>query len=265
MPENEHQKVHQIWEANQDLRDNKLAPAILVPLEERGGVNTPGPWENIVAIAFGRSLETFEAIQLLCSHEREGRFWNDGFILTRTHYETFLTLEWIALDPDTRSQVFGDELPLKMAHKLDLLGEKEAEVQAEKKMEIIEARDEVLKRHSRGPGTLQLMPKVKRIVDDLSDPLKGIYPRLLWEYEFYYRDVSGFTHPSGWGAALSISNPGEPVETVQARTEIGHKAMLCNGGWFFRILDRFNKVFEVVPHQTLSEWHREWDLKSGDL
>lgn len=250
--------INRIWRANQDLWENKLLPTLLVPLEEKGGVNAGCQWQKIVAAGFGRSLQTFEAVQLLCAPDRPRRLWTEAFILTRAHYENFITLEWIAQEPEDRAQLLIDEFPLKMAHMLEMLGKKKEQVNQERRKEITDAAEEVRKRRSLGPGRLHLLPKLQQRVRDLSEPLMKTYPNLEWEYEAYYRDVSGFAHASGWGVALSISNPGEGVENVEPRLETGHNAVLNNGGWFFRILDLWNRVFNVLPREKLVEWHTDW-------
>ena len=183
------ESIKRIWEANEDFWNQKLIPFILEPLEHNGGLHTNGLWEHVLATAFGRSVKTFEAIQHLCNPSLTRRLWDDAFVLTRSHYETFITFEWIAREPETRSDLFFGEYSLKMAYFLDQLGEERDDVRPERREEILRERDEVLDRHKRRPGTLQLMPSLKDRVQSLAEPLKETVPNLEWEYEFYYRDV----------------------------------------------------------------------------
>jgi hypothetical protein len=255
--------IKRIWEANEYLWSQKIVPCILEPLERKGGLDTKVLWEHILATAFGRSLKTFESIQRLCDPALPRRLWDDAFVLTRSPYEIFVTLEWIAREPDARSEQFYDEYSLKLAHFLDLLGTERDDVSPERREEIYREREEVIKRHSRGPGTLRLLPTLEERVKDLAEPLKGKVPNLIWEYDFYYRDVSGFAHPSGWGIALSLSNPKDSVPIVEPSSRVGYFAVLLNGNWFFRILKCWNTTFKVVPDETIEQWHREWVIKSG--
>lgn len=82
-----------VWQANECLWKDKLNPLLLAPLEEEGGIRWTGTWEHVLAIAFGRSLKTFEAVQLLSDPRRPRYLWDDAFVLTRSLYETFVTLE----------------------------------------------------------------------------------------------------------------------------------------------------------------------------
>lgn len=257
------ESIKRIWEANEELWHGKVIPSILEPLERKGGLDTNGLWEHVLATAFGRTQRTFESVQLLCNPALPRRLWEDAFILTRSHYETFVTLEWMAVKPEPRSQLLVDEYVLKMAHFLDVLGKGAGDVRPEKRLEIYREREEALKRHSRGPGTLSLMPPLNQRVGDLVEPLKRTVPNLMWEYDFYYRDVSGFAHPSGWGIVLSLSGREDSVPTVEASPRVGHNAVMLNGGWFFRILRCWNRTFKVVPDEAIDTWHKEWMLKSG--
>jgi hypothetical protein len=255
--------IRRIWEANEVLWNQRVIPLILEPLEKKGGLSTSGLWNHILATAFGRSQKTFESIQILCSPSLPRRYWDDAFVLTRSHYETFITMEWIAQDPDPRSQLFWDEYALKQAHFLEALGMDRDDVRRERRDEIIRERDEALKRHGRRPGTLQLLPSLQERVRSLAEPLKKTVPNLEWEYEFYYRDVSGFAHPSGWGTALSLTNSEDSVPTVECSPRVGYNAVMLNGGWFFRILRCWNRRFRIVSEDTVDECHREWIERSG--
>jgi hypothetical protein len=257
--------IKRIWEANENLWHGKIVPCILELLERKGGLDTNGLWEHVLATAFGRTQKTFESIQLLCNPALPRRLWDDAFILTRSHYETFVTLEWIAIDPESRSQLLVDEYAIKAAHFLDALGSDGQDVRPERWEEIYKDRDEALKRHSRNPGTLSFMPSLKQRVEALIEPLKRTVPNLNWEYGFYYRDVSGFSHPSGWGIVQSLSSVEGSIPTVEASPRIGYNAVMLNGGWFFRILRCWNRTFKVVADDTIDIWHREWMAKSGLL
>jgi len=257
------ESIRRIWKANEDFWNQKLLPCILEPLEHKGGLDTNGLWEHVLAIGFGRSVKTFESIQHLCNPSLARRLWDDAFVLTRSHYETFVTLEWIAREPEIRSNLFYDEYFLKMAHFLDQLDTERDDVRPERREAIFRERDEVLDRHNRGRGTLQLLPSLQDRVQSLVEPLKGIIPNLEWEYEFYYRDVSGFAHPSGWGTALSLVNSVDSTPTVECSPRTGYNAVSLNGAWFFRILRCWNRTFLPVSNETIETWHREWVLASG--
>lgn len=255
--------IKRIWETNEDLWNKKIIPLLLDPLEQKGGVDTNGQWEHILVTTFGNSLKTFESIQLLCNPSLPRLFWEDAFILTRRHFETFITMEWIAQDSPKRSILFMDEYFLKSAHLIDLMDEHSQEVLPEKRKEIYRNRDEVLKRYSRGVGTLSLLPTLKERVESLTEPLRSREPNLEWEYQFYYRDVSGFAHPSGWGIAQSISNPNGTVPVVEPPNRIGFNAVYLNGAWFFRLLKCWNRTFKEVSDETVEEWHQQWQINSG--
>jgi len=260
---NQDEAIKRIWSANEDLWNHKIVSCILEPLEHKGGLNTKGPWEHVLATAFGRSLKTFEAIQLLCNPSLPRKLWDDAFVLTRSHYETFVTLEWTAVDPEARSSLLLDEYSLKMAHFLDLLGKDREDVNVERREEIYKERDSVLKRYSRGAGTQGLLPSLEKRVESLAESMKSTVPNLVWEYQFYYRDVSGFAHPSGWGITLSLSNSDGDVPVVDPSSRIGYNAVMLNGGWFFRIVRCWNRTFKVVAEDAIDKWHREWIIKSG--
>ena len=255
--------IKRIWEANDVLWNRRVIPLILEPLEKNGGLDTNGLWDHVLATAFGRSQKTFESIQLLCDPALPRRFWDDAFVLTRSHYENFVTMEWIAQDPGSRSQLFWDEYALKQAHFLEALGADRDDVRRERREEIIRDRDEALKRHGRRSGTLQLLPSLQERVRSLAEPLKNIFPNLEREYELYYRDVSGFAHPSGWGTALSLTESEDSIPTVECSPRVGYNAVILNGDWIFRILRCWNKRFQIVSEETVNEWHREWVERSG--
>ena len=256
--------IKRFWEANEDLWNQKILPVVLDPLEKKGGLDTTGAWESILATAFGNSLKTFESIQMLCNPSLPRLLWEDAFILTRRHFETFITLEWIAQDAPKRAILFLDEYWLKSAHLLDLLDENEESISAEKRQEIYNQRDEVLKKHLKGRGTLNLLPKLWKRIDSLKEPLKTREPNLVWEYDFYYRDVSGFVHPSGWGSINSLSYAEGPVPVVEPQYRIGLNAVLLNGSGLFRIMKCWNRTFKVLLEETLDKWHKLWMTNSGN-
>jgi len=255
--------IARVWAANEELWNTRIIPEVLVPLEKEDGLYTSGAWQHIAAIAFGRTQKTFESIQLLADPKRIRRLWDDAFILTRVHYETFVTLEWIRLDQEVRAQLVLDEFSLKQAHFIELLGEDGEGARTERREEILRERDEILRRYGRGPGTLHLLPKLEERVRAIATPLKEEHPNLEWEYDFYYRDVSGFAHPSGWGLVLSLSGDPDEVPMVEASVRNGYNAVFCNGGWFFRILRCWNAVFKRVPEDIVKNWEKEWAVKAG--
>lgn len=260
----QNEAIKKIWQANEDLWNKKVLPDILDPLEKKGGLDTPGEWEHILATAFGNSLKTVESIQILCNPSLSRLLWEDAFILTRRHYETFITLEWIAQDSSKRAHLFLDEYWLKSAHLLDLLDENyEESLSVEKRQGVYKQRDEVLKRHSKGPGTLKLLPTLEKRVHCLKELLKTREVNLIWEYDFYYRDVSGFAHPSGWGSKNSLSYTEGPVPVVEPQNRIGLNAVLLNGSGIFRIMKCWNRTFKVLLEETLEQWHKLWMTQSG--
>lgn len=255
--------IRQVWDANEELWNTRIIPEILVPLETGGGLDTSGPWHHVAAIAFGRTVKTFEAIQLLAHPERPQRLWDEAFVLTRLHYENFVTLEWIRLDPEPRAQLVLDEFALKQAHFMESLGEDREGIALERSKEILQERDKVLSHYAKRPGTLHLLPKLEERVRAIATPLKEQYPHLEWEYNFYYRDVSGFAHPSGWGVVLSLSGNPDEVPMVEASVRNGYNAVFCNGGWLFRILKCWNAVFNRVLGDRVKEWEKEWAVRAG--
>lgn len=244
-----------VWQANEWLWNDKLVPLLLDPLEEEGGICWTGTCEHVLTIAFGRSLKTFEAVQLLSDPRRPRYLWDDAFVLTRSLYETFVTLEWARVSPD-RAQMVLDEFTLKLAHFAQHLHE---DLGPEQILKIFADRDAVLRRHERGPGTLRLLPHIEHRVGTIAETLKETYPNLKWEYEFYYRDVSGFAHMSGWGLVLSMSG-----EAVQASPRTGYNAVLCNSLWLFRILNCWNRTFRRIADDTLNDWLTEWTARADE-
>jgi len=248
--------VRRFWVANELLRHEKVAP-VLDTVNKGGGVSAKSVWDYIVSFAFGRSWETFQAIQTLCNPDQKPNFWADGFILTRPLFETFVTLEWIAADTIPRAELFRDEYILKEAYLFEHLEEQQERVRPEKQQEIQRLKAEVLTRHNRGPGTLSLVPSMEQRVRDIAGPLEDIYPNLSWEYEVYYRDVSGFAHPSAWGTMSFIRSTATPLR-AESTPEIGRKAVFCNGEWFLRVINRWNAVFQVCSREQISSWHAQW-------
>lgn len=257
------EEIKRIWKANEDVWNQKIMPLVLDPLEKKGGLGTTGPWEHVLATAFGNSLKTFESIQLLCNPSLPRLLWEDAFILTRRHYENFITLEWIAQDSPIRLTLFLDEVLLKRAHFLDLLDKSDEALRPKSSEEIYKEKEKVLKRHSRGTGTLRLMPTIEERVRSLIDPLKSREPNLEWEYKFYYRDVSGFAHLSSWGITNSLQYFEGSVSFVEPQNRIGLNAVLLNGSGLFRIMKCWNRTFKVLSEETLEQWHRLWMTRSG--
>lgn len=247
-------KMELVWRANECLWNDKLSPLLLAPLEKEGGIHCTRTWEKVLAIAFGRSLETFEAVQLLSDPRRPRYLWDDAFVLTRSLYETFVTLEWARISPD-RAQMVLDEFTLKLADFVQHL--RKDRLNLEQILEIFADRDAVLRRHRRNPGTHSLLPSFKRRVKTIAEPLKKTHSNLEWEYESYYRDVSGFAHMSGWGLVLSMSG-----KTVQPSSRTGYNAVLCNSLWLFRILNCWNRTFRRIADDTLNDWLTEWATRA---
>jgi hypothetical protein len=154
-------------------------------------------------------------------------------------------------------ELFVDEYILKEAHVLDHLEEQQERVRPERQEEILRLRAEVLQRHGRGTGALHLLPPIETQAREIAPALKEIYPNILWEYDVYYRDVSGFSHPSAWGTMSFLRKESDPI-LVESTPEVGRKAVLCNGDWFLRITNRWNAVFEVLPRETVTEWQADW-------
>ena len=260
------EEIRLIWRNNEELWRTRIEPEILIPLEKVGGVGTPGTWENIVATAFGRSLQTFESVQMLSNPSNPRRLWTDAFILTRIHFETFVTIEWLSVgDHEARVACFEDEYPLKMAYLLDQLGELREQVQREKREQIYRNRDEVLSRHGRSQGTLNLTPSLADKVREVARELPQRHQHLLSQYQNYYRDVSGFAHPSAWGLVGSLSDIAPEIQSVEPPLRVGYLAVFCNGGWFLKVLDCWNRVFKKVPAEKVDNWFKEWVLKSGSV
>lgn len=251
-------KVDRLWKHNESLWKDKLEPKILIPLENAGGVDTSGIWHHILSAAFGRTLETFQAVQRLCAPTQQRQFWADAFVLTRQHFEALVTLEWIAQDPAVRSQTFLDELALKEARILETLGDKAIEVSEHKRDRILKECANVEKRHGVGPGRSSLLPRVKAMVDQLAAPLSNKYPHLKWEYDMYYRDVSGFAHPSAWGLMQTITGSEAETLKIESTLQVGEKALLWNGGWFLRLVRVFNDEFKIIPEAEVIQWQEEW-------
>ena len=255
--------VTEVWAANDGLWQRKIRP-LLATLNERGTIVPRSDWQRIVAVAFGRSLDTFQAVQLLCHPERQATFWVSGLVLTRSNFETFATLEWIAQDTEARVQLFLDEEVLSTAHFLRQVPEEHRDlVRPGSQGEIFRREAEVLQRHQCGPGRLRLLRSIEERLRSIADALAETYPDLVWEYEVYYRDVSGFAHPSAWGL-MSFLEPQEGPIRLESPPDVGRRALVSNGEWLFRVLNRWNTVFEVLPAPTLTEWHTEWSAAIRD-
>ena len=65
--------IERVWTANEELWNTRIIREVLDPLEKEGGLGTPGAWQRIVTIPFGRTQKTFEAIQLLADPKRARR------------------------------------------------------------------------------------------------------------------------------------------------------------------------------------------------
>lgn len=248
----------EIWAANDELWQRKIRP-LLATLNERGSIVPRNKWQKIVAVAFSRSLEIFQAVQLLCHPDCENAFWVSGLVLTRSNFETFTTLEWIGQDTEARVQLFLDEEVLSTAHFLRQVPEEHRYyVRPESQEEIFRREAEVLQRYECGPGRLRLLPSVGKRLRTIAEALAPTYADLLWEYEVYYRDVSGFVHPSAWGL-ISFLEPEDGPIRLESPPDIGRRALVCNGEWFFRVLNRWNTVFEALPPAPLTEWYTEWE------
>jgi hypothetical protein len=248
-------RIALVWQANEWLWNDKIVPQLLAPLEKEGGIRWTGTWEHVLVIAFGRSLKTFESVQLLSDPRRPRYLWDDAFVLTRSLYETFVTLEWARASTD-RAQMVLDEFTLKLAHFVQHL--RKDRLNPEQILEIFADRDAVIQRHGRGPGALSLLPSLEDRVRTIAESLKERHPNLEWEYESYYRDVSGIAHMSGWGLVLSMSG-----ETVRSSPRTGYNAVLCNGLWIFRILNCWNRTFRRIADDTLNDWLTEWAKRAG--
>jgi hypothetical protein len=252
-----------LWDNNQTLWSEFINKEILIPLDQRGGLKLNEDDDGITATSFAASLETFQAVQLLCNPRADQQFWANGFVLTRNTFETFVTLQWIHLDRKERSALFRDEYVLKMAHFLRLVDKEKAvvhyekaEVRPEKRAEILSWHQEVINRRKCSPDKQKLLPDLQERVREIA-PKATRYQNLEWEYEVYYRDVSSFSHPSGWGLWSNLPMGKGPIE-MKSSPAIGVKALTCNGGWFLRVLWIWNEVFQVVPQNLIRQWESRW-------
>jgi len=258
MPNCHPQGVDRIRAANERLWQERVSP-LLTALDESGRIVLRTDWERILAFAFDRSIEVFHAVQLLCHPDNRADYWVSGLVLTRSNYETFVTLEWIVQDTEARVRLFLDEDILMAAHFVDHIPEEHLGlVRPESREEITRRRAEVLDRRQLGAGRLRVLPSIEERVRTITPTLHHVYPDLLWEYEVYYRDVSGFSHPSAWGMISFFDPPPRGPIRIETPPDVGRRALLSNGEWFLRILNRWNTVFEGVPSATLTEWQGEW-------
>lgn len=259
------EEIRKIWHSNRELWLTKVGPEILQPIQKNGGLKFLNEWEKIVGVAFENSLGTFEAVQRLCDPNESTRFWAEGLILTRTNFETFVTLAWIhSEDHEARLALFIDEGILRKAYFLDQVEELRDSASKEQLQQISEAKEEVKKRRPGiGPNRQSLMPSLEKRAYDLAKEQAKKFSDARWQYDVYYRDVSSHAHPSTWGLSQSVSFEDDDFLIVEPQTWTGFKAVWCNGGWLFKMLYQWNAVFNHLPVETLDEWFKEWITTAG--
>jgi Family of unknown function (DUF5677) len=193
MPTDPAEEARKIWLANEKLWNENVEPKIVDPIGSSGGIDNRDVWHQILTAAFGRSLETFQAVQRLSNPREPRQFWADAFVLTRLHFETLVTLEWIAHDEKNRSQMYLDEQALKKAQFLEVLGEKAAEIPTDRRTEIVREREEIEQEYKLKPGTRSVMPRIQPMVDEVAALRRNMYPNLRLDYDPYiietYRDL----------------------------------------------------------------------------
>jgi hypothetical protein len=248
-------QLRRLWDNNQRLWDERVDSEFLVPLDARGGLTIEREEDAVAITALGPSMETFRAVQRLCDPRVDEAFWADGFVLTRSLFETFVTLEWIELDRKERAQRFQDDYVLKTVHFMKMVGEDQ--VRPEKRAEIRSQHDDVMRRRGCGPDKQSLLPSLVERAREVATKLPTEQPHLQWEYDMYYRDVSGFAHSSGWGMWSTLPRKGGPIE-LKANPTVGVKALMCNGAWFLRVIRVWNKVAGVLPDEQIRRWEDEW-------
>lgn len=203
-------KLRQQWDNNQRLWDERVTKDLLIPLDARGGLRIQQEEDAVAITALGPSMETFRAVQRLCDPRADEALWADGFVLTRNLFETSVTLEWIKLDRKERAQLFQDDFVLKRVHFMKMVGDDQ--VRPEKRAEICSQHEDVIRRRGCGPDKQSLLPHLAERVREVATSIPTEQPPLQWEYDMYYRDVSGFAHPSGWGMWSTLPRRGGPIE-----------------------------------------------------
>ena len=254
MPQNKLTELESIWAKNEELLRN-LTP-YLERIKENGGIPQQGRYQGIVGLAFGRALETFSAVQHLCNPNQSSPFCVDGFVLTRTLFEAWLTLLWIEQEPEGRAQCFWDDFCLKQAYVLKQVTPSKRPLSPDEQEMIFRDRDEVVTRRCCAPDKLRLMPVVKEMVEELAPKVSAQYPDLEWEYKVYYRYASGFAHLSGWSMTAAQVEQGKVF--IQSPPREGLNALRCGGLWFFRLLIEWNKAFGVLARDVIEGWFKEW-------
>ncbi len=244
-----------LWDNNNRLWEEHVNKELLIPLDARGGLRIHQDEDGVAITALGPAMETFRAVQVLCSPQATEAFWADGFVLTRNLFETFVTLEWIELDRKERAQLYKDEYVLKIAHFSRMVGEKG--VRPEKLIEIRGWHEDVINRRKCGPDKQVLLPNLAERTRDVATKLSGEYPHLQWEYDMYYRDVSAYAHSSGWGLWSTLASSEGPLE-IKTNPQLGIRALMCNGAWLLRVIRVWNKVSLVLPDSQLKAWETEW-------
>jgi hypothetical protein len=156
-----------------------------------------------------------------------------------------------------------DEQALKKAQFLEVLGENSGKIPIDRRTEIVQERAEIERKYKLKPGTRSIMPRIQPMVDEVAMLRRDMYPNLRLEYDLYYRDVSGFAHPSAWGFTQSMTESDGGLLTIESTPKVGEKALLSNGGWFLRILRRFNNVCKVVPDAEVTGWQEQWARSVG--
>lgn len=248
-------QLKRLWDNNDKLWEERVNKELLIPLDARGGFTIQQDEDGVTITALGPAMETFRAVQVLCNPHVIEAFWADGFVLTRNLFETFVTLEWIELDRKERAQLYKDEYVLKMAHFLRMVGKKE--VRPEKLKEIHEWHEDVIRRRKCGHGKQMLLPNLAERTREVATKLPSEYPRLQWEYDMYYRDVSAYAHSSGWGLWSTLPRNEGPLE-MKSNPQLGIRALMCNGAWLLRVIRVWNKVSLVLPDFQLKTWEAEW-------
>lgn len=254
MPQDKLAELRTVWAKNDELLRNLTSH--LERIKENGGIPQQNQYQGIVGLAFGRALETFSAVQHLCNPNQSSPFWVDGFVLTRTLFETWLTLLWIEQESTDRGQRFDDDFRLKQAHILERLTSSKRPVSPDEQEMIFRARNEVVTRRCCAPGKIRLMPGVEKMVKELASKVAAQYPDLEWEYEVYYRYASGFSHLSGWSMTAVQVEQGKVF--IQSPPREGLNALRCGGLWFFRLLIEWNKAFGVLDWDVVEKWLKEW-------
>lgn len=240
--------VERVWEANRVLRE-KVQPYLTPTFD------TKSKFQHTVAVAFGRTLETFQAVQLLCNPNSSPVYWIEGFILTRSLFETYVTLRWISLDATARTQQFLDEFHLKVERAIRISVRERDSFTAEQQKNVVQTSTEVRRRYGLGKGASRLMPGIEPMVREIDKGSAGS-TNLCDEYERYYRDVSQFVHLSSWGLFHCLVQ--DDVAEFQT-PDVGVKAVFQNGRLFVRLLAQWNDIFKVMSDSALQRLLDEWE------